>query len=162
MYHGCSKPLVGKCLANSVEDSLKEKRQSALKLAVIEFAVVFVSEVGWNLVRKTGQSTIDAFGIALLTVIRRGRRCALRAIIFPLRDRLEHFQHRYRKSFMGKCPSDLPTVAANRVILGYARMRYGVEVGAMPVATVQRGASVPTAYAYSAHRRSYMPKLGLE
>ena len=51
---------------NSVEGPLKEKRQSALKLALIEFAVVFVSEVDRNLLRKTGQSALDAFGIALL------------------------------------------------------------------------------------------------
>jgi hypothetical protein len=56
-------------MANSVEGSLKEKQETALKLALIEFAVVFVSEVGWNLVRKTGQSVVDAFGIALLTAI---------------------------------------------------------------------------------------------
>ena len=58
-----------KVMADSVEGSMKEKRQSALKLALIEIAVVFVSEVGWNLVRKTGQSTIDALGITLLTAI---------------------------------------------------------------------------------------------
>jgi len=55
-------------MANSLEGSVKEK-QSPLKLALIEFAVVLVSEVGWNLLRKTGQSTIDAFGIALITAI---------------------------------------------------------------------------------------------
>ena len=48
---------------------MNEKRQSALKLAFVEFAVVFLSEVGWSLVRKTGQSMIDAFGIALITAI---------------------------------------------------------------------------------------------
>ncbi len=48
---------------------MNEKRQSALKLALVEFAVVFVSEVGWSLVRKTGQSMIDDFGIALFTAI---------------------------------------------------------------------------------------------
>ena len=67
MYHGCFQTTGG--MANSLEGSVKEKRQSALKLALVEFAVVFVSEVGWSLVRKTGQSTIDAFGIALLTAI---------------------------------------------------------------------------------------------
>ena len=61
MYHGVS-------MASSFEGSVKEK-QSPLKLALIEFAVVFVSEVGWNRLRKTGQSTIDAFGIALITAI---------------------------------------------------------------------------------------------
>lgn len=57
-------------MSNSVERfSEREKGQSALKLAIIEFAVVFVSEVVWNQVRKTGQSLIDAFGIAVLTAI---------------------------------------------------------------------------------------------
>ena len=69
MYHGRFNPLFKKCMGNSLEGSIKEKRQSALKLALIEFAVVFVSEVGWNLVRKTGPSTMDAFGIALITAI---------------------------------------------------------------------------------------------
>jgi len=49
--------------------SVNEKRQSALKLAFVEFAVVFASELGWSLVRKTGQSMIDAIGIALLTAL---------------------------------------------------------------------------------------------
>ncbi len=48
---------------------MNEKRQSALKLAFVEFAVVFASELGWSLVRKTGQSMIDAIGIALLTAL---------------------------------------------------------------------------------------------
>jgi hypothetical protein len=48
---------------------VNEKRYSALKLAVVEFAVVFASEVSWSLVRKTGQSMLDAFGIALLTAL---------------------------------------------------------------------------------------------
>jgi len=56
-------------MVNSLEGSVKEKRQSALKLALIEFAVVFAAEVGWNLFRKTGQRAIDAFGIALVTAI---------------------------------------------------------------------------------------------
>jgi hypothetical protein len=61
--------LIGTSMVNSLEGSVKEKRQSALKLALIEFAVVFAAEVGWNLLRKTGQSAIDAFGIALVTAI---------------------------------------------------------------------------------------------
>jgi hypothetical protein len=69
MYHSCSNP-AGLKMTDPVEKfDEKAKGQSALKLALIEFAVVFVSEVGWNLVRKTGQSTIDAFGIALLTAV---------------------------------------------------------------------------------------------
>jgi hypothetical protein len=70
MYHGSSKPSVWKVYRQlSSRDSVNEKRQSALKLALVEFAVVFVSEVGWSLVRKTGQSMIDDFGIALCTAI---------------------------------------------------------------------------------------------
>ena len=56
-------------MANSAKGSLKGNWPSALKLALIEFAVVFASEIGWDLIRKTGQSTIDALGIALLTAI---------------------------------------------------------------------------------------------
>lgn len=67
MYHSCSNP-IGLKMTDPVERfDEKKSRQSAIKLALVEFAVVFVSEVGWNLVRKTGQSTLDAFGIALLT-----------------------------------------------------------------------------------------------
>jgi hypothetical protein len=67
---GASKPAVWKVyLPTQSRDSVNQTRQSALKLAFVEFAVVFVSELGWSLVRKTGQSLIDAFGIALLTAI---------------------------------------------------------------------------------------------
>jgi len=66
---GISTQLLEGFMANSVEGSVKEKRQSALKLALIEFTVVFVSEVGGNLFRNTGQSTVDSFGIALVTAI---------------------------------------------------------------------------------------------
>jgi len=48
---------------------MKEKQESALKLALLEFVVVFVTAVCWNLVRKTGESAIDAFGIAVLTAV---------------------------------------------------------------------------------------------
>lgn len=57
-------------MPNSVETfDEKKKRQSARNLALVEFAVVFLSEVGWNLVRKTGQSLVDSFGIALVTAL---------------------------------------------------------------------------------------------
>jgi hypothetical protein len=57
-------------MANPVEKfAEKKKRQPAFTLALIEFAVMFLSEIGWNLVRKTGQSMLDSFGIALLTAI---------------------------------------------------------------------------------------------
>jgi len=70
MYHGLSSLVFGKSISpTQSRNSVNEKRQSALKLAFVEFAVVFVSEVGWSLVRKSGQSMIDAFGIALLTAI---------------------------------------------------------------------------------------------
>ena len=49
------------------KEPLKVKQHSALKVAVVEFTVIFVSEVSWSLIRKTGLSIIDAFGIALLT-----------------------------------------------------------------------------------------------
>lgn len=48
---------------------MTEKQQSALELAIVEFAVVFGSEADWTLLRKTGQSVIDSFGIALMTAI---------------------------------------------------------------------------------------------
>jgi hypothetical protein len=35
----------------------------------IEFAIVFASEVGWNFFRKTGQSVLDSFAIALITAV---------------------------------------------------------------------------------------------
>lgn len=66
---GLPSPLCESLSPSQSRDSVNEKQQSALKLAFVEFTVVFVSEVGWSLVRKTGQSMIDAFGIALLTAI---------------------------------------------------------------------------------------------
>jgi hypothetical protein len=54
-------------MANPVEKfAEKKKRQPAFTLALIEFAVMFLSEIGWNLVRKTGQSMLDS---SLLTAI---------------------------------------------------------------------------------------------
>ena len=48
---------------------MKEKTQGALKLACLEFVVVFLSELGWGLFRKGAPSVLDAFGIALLTAL---------------------------------------------------------------------------------------------
>ena len=69
MYHEWSKAVLGMSMTDSPEGPVKEKRQSALKLALIEFAIIFASELSWNLFRKTGQSTVDSFGIALVTAI---------------------------------------------------------------------------------------------
>jgi hypothetical protein len=48
---------------------MNEKRQSALKTALLEFVVVFVTASVWNLVRKTGESVVDAFFIAVITAV---------------------------------------------------------------------------------------------
>lgn len=68
MYHGRSQPPM-KVYSQLSRKLAERERQSALRLALIEFAVVFVSEAGWNLSRKTGHSRFDAFGIALLTAV---------------------------------------------------------------------------------------------
>jgi hypothetical protein len=46
-----------------------EGRHPALRLALIEFATVFASELCWNFFRKTGGSTFDCLGIAAVTAI---------------------------------------------------------------------------------------------
>jgi hypothetical protein len=43
--------------------------QRLVTTTLIEFFVVLASEVGWNFLRKTGQSVLDSFGIALLTAV---------------------------------------------------------------------------------------------
>jgi len=47
---------------------MKDKRP-AWQSALIEFLVVFVVAVCWNLVRKTDESFVDALGIATLTAV---------------------------------------------------------------------------------------------
>jgi hypothetical protein len=44
-------------------------RRSAFQIALIEFVMVFASALCWNLVRKTGESVLDAFGVAVLTAV---------------------------------------------------------------------------------------------
>jgi hypothetical protein len=44
-------------------------RQSAIRATFVEFVVVLITSVIWNYVRKTGESVLDAFGIALLTAV---------------------------------------------------------------------------------------------
>jgi hypothetical protein len=46
-----------------------DAQRPALRNALIEFVVVFVSELCWNFFRKTGGSTLDFFGIAVITAI---------------------------------------------------------------------------------------------
>jgi len=48
---------------------MQEKRKSALKTALLEFAVVFVTAIVWSLVRKTGKNVVDAFFIAGITAV---------------------------------------------------------------------------------------------
>jgi len=45
---------------------MKEKHQSALKTAFLEFLVVFVTAIVWGLFRRTGESVIDSFFIAVI------------------------------------------------------------------------------------------------
>jgi len=57
---------------------MNESQRSALKTAVSEFLVVLVAAICWNFVRKTGESLIDAFGVAVVTafllyLVHRGR-----------------------------------------------------------------------------------------
>ena len=54
--------------SENTEDNLGNKRP-AWKTTLIEFAVIFVVSVCWNLGRKTGESIVDAFGIAAITAI---------------------------------------------------------------------------------------------
>jgi hypothetical protein len=48
---------------------MKENQRSALKIALVEFVAVFVAAVGWNLFRKTGESVLDAFGVAVIAAV---------------------------------------------------------------------------------------------
>ena len=48
---------------------MESAKRSPLKIALIEFGIVFGSELVWNLVRKNGLSLVDAFGIAALTAL---------------------------------------------------------------------------------------------
>jgi hypothetical protein len=41
----------------------------AFRLALGEFALMFVVEVVWNYFRKNGVSVVDAFGVALITAV---------------------------------------------------------------------------------------------
>jgi hypothetical protein len=43
--------------------------KSAVRMAIIEFPIVFAGELAWNFFRETGQSLFDAFGIALITAL---------------------------------------------------------------------------------------------
>ena len=54
---------------NKVDEKIKERSAGAFRIALIEFAAVFVSELIWNFFRKMGGSTIDFFGIAVITAI---------------------------------------------------------------------------------------------
>jgi hypothetical protein len=44
-------------------------RRSALQIGLIEFVIVFASALCWNLVRKTGESVLDSFGVAVITAV---------------------------------------------------------------------------------------------
>jgi hypothetical protein len=48
-------------------DNDNTKRRSALKTALIEFALVFVIAFCWNHFRKTSESLVDTAGVAALT-----------------------------------------------------------------------------------------------
>jgi hypothetical protein len=48
---------------------VKKSRQSAHRIAILEFVTVFVSALCWNFFRKTGESIFDSFGIAAVTAL---------------------------------------------------------------------------------------------
>jgi hypothetical protein len=85
---------------------MNEAQRSALKTAVSEFLVVFVAAICWIFVRKTGESVLDAFGVAVVTafflyIVHRSR-SASRNVGTPhstLRRRLSQnrrYTHRWR------------------------------------------------------------------
>ena len=45
----------------------KKVHRSAFQVALIEFLIIFVCALGWNFLRKTGQSVIDLLGEAAIT-----------------------------------------------------------------------------------------------
>jgi hypothetical protein len=55
--------------ANDKAGAVNQARRSASRTALIEFLIVFVSEICWNFFRKTGQSIFDSFGIAAITAV---------------------------------------------------------------------------------------------
>jgi hypothetical protein len=44
-------------------------RRSPFQIALVEFAIIFVSALCWNFVRKTGESVLDSFGVAVVTAV---------------------------------------------------------------------------------------------
>jgi len=54
---------------NDKTGPVKQVRRSASWTALVEFLIVFVSEICWNFFRKTGQSVFDSFGIAAITAV---------------------------------------------------------------------------------------------
>ena len=54
---------------NDTSRPVKHVRRSALRIALIEFLIVFISALCWNVVRKTGESILDSFGIAVVTAV---------------------------------------------------------------------------------------------
>lgn len=44
-------------------------KQSAIRATLLEFVLVLVTSIIWNFLRKTGESVLDAFGIAVLTAV---------------------------------------------------------------------------------------------
>jgi hypothetical protein len=47
----------------------KEGRKSALRVALLDFVLMFVISVCWNFLRKSGTSVVDEFGVAFLTAV---------------------------------------------------------------------------------------------
>jgi hypothetical protein len=48
---------------------METAKHSPLRLALGEFCIMFVVTVGWNLVRKSGEGVLDAFGVSAITAI---------------------------------------------------------------------------------------------
>jgi hypothetical protein len=53
---------------NGIVDDKSDKNvhRSAIQTALLEFLIIFVCALGWNVVRKTGQSVFDMLGEAAI------------------------------------------------------------------------------------------------
>jgi hypothetical protein len=51
------------------DDHGPKSRLSPFQIALVEFFIVFLSGLLWNLLRKTGESIVDSFGVAVVTAV---------------------------------------------------------------------------------------------
>ena len=63
-----TEPMTTKLQEDPDDDRILDPR-SAARLAIREFAIIFLCAMGWHLLRKTGDSVLDIFGEAALTAL---------------------------------------------------------------------------------------------